>query len=226
MAAGIQLQGNFVFYGLAKYFSISTSRFPQYDFEEIMSGRVSWRANIAQACFFTSMFPQTPAAQTAAAKWLRGFKWKEILFSRVWHNILQFYRATFLQYDFEDTMSCGVCWRANIAQDSFFTSMFPHTPAVQTAAAKWLRGFNCMEILFSMVWQNIVLVQRAVYPQYDFWRNYHQKCVLACQYRASMLLYVDVSTHASCTNCCGKWLRGINWKAILFFKVLQNVVQI
>ena len=51
------------------------------------------------------MFPPPPSAQTAAAKWLRDFKWKVVLLSMVWQNIFQFQRAVFPQNDFEENMS-------------------------------------------------------------------------------------------------------------------------
>ena len=124
---------------------------------------ICWRAINAQECFLTSRFSPTPAAQTAAAKWLRGFNYKEILFSMVWQNIFIFQQAVLPQYDFEDIMSGTVSWRANIAQVCFFTSMFPHTPAAQTTAAKWLRGFKWKEILFSRVWHNIFQFYWAVF---------------------------------------------------------------
>ena len=41
-------------------------------------------------CYLFSMFPGTPDAKTAAAKWLRGIKWKAILFAICWRNIFQF----------------------------------------------------------------------------------------------------------------------------------------
>ena len=46
--------------------------------------------------------------------------------------------------------------------------MFPHTPAAQSAAAKWLRAFTWNGILFTMVWQNVFLFQWAVFRQCDF----------------------------------------------------------
>ena len=40
-----------------------------------------------QEYILISMFPSTPYAQSAAAEWLRGIKWKAILFSICWWNM-------------------------------------------------------------------------------------------------------------------------------------------
>ena len=60
--------------------------FQQY---EIQKGQVLSDI-INQIYFPISMFLPTPDAQTAAAEWLRGIKWKVILFSICWTNIYQF----------------------------------------------------------------------------------------------------------------------------------------
>ena len=45
---------------------------------------------VVQEYILISMFPSTPYAQSAGAEWLRGIKWKAILFSICWWNIFHF----------------------------------------------------------------------------------------------------------------------------------------
>ena len=45
---------------------------------------------VVQESILISMFPRTPNAQSAAAEWVRGIKWKAVLFSICWRNICQF----------------------------------------------------------------------------------------------------------------------------------------
>ena len=45
---------------------------------------------VVQEYILISMFPSTPYAQSAAAEWLRGIKWKAILFSICWCNMFHF----------------------------------------------------------------------------------------------------------------------------------------
>ena len=89
MAAGYRMKGNIVFYPMTKYF---------FKYNEPFFRNASF--NIDRLChktksesriwYFFSMFPGTPDAQTAAAKWLRGSKWKAILFAICWRNNFQF----------------------------------------------------------------------------------------------------------------------------------------
>ena len=60
--------------------------------------------------FLFSMFPRTPDAQTAAAEWLRGIKWKTILLSICWRNRFQFWRAVFRQCVWLNSCHLGMCW--------------------------------------------------------------------------------------------------------------------
>ena len=89
MAAGYQMKGNIVFYLLTKYFSNITSRFFRNE-----SFNIDRFCHISKSesriWYIFAMFPGTPDAQTAAAKWLRGIKWKAILFAICWRNIFQF----------------------------------------------------------------------------------------------------------------------------------------
>ena len=45
---------------------------------------------VVKVYILTSMFPRTQYAQSAAAEWLRGIKWKAILFSMCWWNMFHF----------------------------------------------------------------------------------------------------------------------------------------
>ena len=87
MTAGHQMKGNIVFYLLMKYFSLLTSRFSHnMSLTKVLSfgGCVDM---VVQEYILISMFPRTPYAQSAAAEWLRGIKWKAILFSICWWNM-------------------------------------------------------------------------------------------------------------------------------------------
>ena len=48
-----------------------------------------------EICYLFSVFPGTPDAQTAAAKWLRGIRWKAILFAISWRNIFSILTSRF-----------------------------------------------------------------------------------------------------------------------------------
>ena len=64
--------------------------------------------------------PSTPYAQSVAAEWLQGIKWKAILFSICWWNICHFYRAVFPQFVFNWSLVIWrLCWhgRARIHPD-------------------------------------------------------------------------------------------------------------
>ena len=152
MAAGYQMKGNIVFYPMTKYF---------FKYNEPFFRNASF--NIDRLChktksesriwYFFSMFPGTPDAQTAAAKWLRGSKWKAILFAICWRKIFQFERAIFRQYTFDSTLAiCG--YVGMIAQEYILISIIPRTPYTQSAAAEWLRGIKWKAILFSICWRN------------------------------------------------------------------------
>ena len=90
MAAGYQMKGNIVFYLLMKYFSLLTSRLSHnMSLTKVLSfgGCVDM---VVQEYILISMFPRTPYAQSAAAEWLRGIKWRAILLSICWWNICYF----------------------------------------------------------------------------------------------------------------------------------------
>ena len=107
----------------------------------------------SRICYFFSMFPGTPDAQTAAAKWLRGIKWKAILFSIWWRNIFKYNEPFFRNASFNIDRLCHKT--KSESRICYFFSMFPGTPDAQTAAAKWLRGIKWKAILFAICWRNI-----------------------------------------------------------------------
>ena len=69
---------------------------------------------VVQEYTLISMFPSTPYAQSAAAEWLRGIKWKAILFSICWWNLFHFWRAVFPKYVFNWSLVIWrLCWHGN-----------------------------------------------------------------------------------------------------------------
>ena len=158
-----------------------------------------WRAIILQESFLTWIFPRTPAAQTAASKWLRGLSWKGILLSMRWPNIFLFQRAVFRQCDWIKSCGVGMWWRAIDAQECFLTSMFPPTLPARTTAAIWLRGFKWKEILFS-------IADKILYNFNEpFFGNVSLNKVSSCEnYRFRMLPNYDVSKNVKCKIRCGQ----------------------
>ena len=89
MAAGYQMKGNIVFCLMTKYFFKYNEPFfrnASFNIDRLCHKTKSE----SLICYVLSMFPGTPDAQTAAAKWLPGSKWKAILFAICWRNIFQF----------------------------------------------------------------------------------------------------------------------------------------
>ena len=130
-------------------FQFKLAIFPQCEFQYIRV--VSYIKNQNQVCSLVSMLPRTPAAQTAAAEWLWGIKWKAILFAFCCGNIFQFYEPFFHKVSFNIVQ---VIWDIKNQLCSLI-SMFKRMPDAQTAAAERLRDIVWKTILFYICWRNI-----------------------------------------------------------------------
>ena len=64
-----------------------------------------------EICYLFSVFPGTPDAQTAAAKWLQGIRWKAILFAICWRNIFSILTSPFSALClWLNACHLGLCW--------------------------------------------------------------------------------------------------------------------
>ena len=201
------------------------------------------------------MFPRMPYAQSAAAEWLRGIKWKAILFSICWQYICQFYRAIFRQYVFNwSLLIWRLCWHG---RESIHPNIDVSKNAISTICRGWMAaGYQMKGNIVFYLLMKYVLILASRFSAIRLWLNSceRQYCFLSADeilfnfnqpFYGNMSLTenfsfgrcvsygreyihpdIDVSKNAICTFCRGWMAVGYQIRGNIVFYLLTRYCSI